>query len=96
MAIKDREFDLARLALPQWLDQALKFLAVGVLNTLLDAGLYLALTRWLDLTPWPALAKGISYGAGILNSFAWKIYRPMRSRKKRSQHYVTLLPNQTR
>lgn len=54
-----------------WPVQALKFLAVGVLNTLVDAGLYLALTRWLGLAGLPALAKTVSYGAGVLNSFFW-------------------------
>jgi putative flippase GtrA len=55
----------------RWPVQAIKFLAVGVLNTLVDAGLYLALTRWLGLAALPTLAKGISYGAGVLNSFYW-------------------------
>jgi putative flippase GtrA len=52
-----------------WLGQALKFLAVGVLNTMLDAGVYLVLTRWLGFAAWKILAKGISYGVGVLNSF---------------------------
>jgi putative flippase GtrA len=56
---------------PVWFEQALKFLSVGVLNTLLDAGLYLVLTRWLGFGAFKTLAKGISYGAGILNSFYW-------------------------
>ena len=51
--------------------QALKFLSVGVLNTLLDALLYFALTRWLGLADYKVLAKAISYGVGILNSFYW-------------------------
>jgi putative flippase GtrA len=54
-----------------WLKQAVKFGAVGVLNTLVDLGLYFALTRWLGLAGLPVLAKGISYSAGILNSFLW-------------------------
>jgi putative flippase GtrA len=54
-----------------WLEQAVKFLSVGVLNTALDASLYFVLTRWLGLSTLPTLAKGISYGAGILNSFYW-------------------------
>ena len=52
-----------------WVRQALKFLSVGVLNTLLDAALYFALTRWLGLTDYKVFAKAISYGVGILNSF---------------------------
>lgn len=59
------------LELPPWLVQALKFAVVGVLNTALDAGVYLMLTRWLGLAALPVLAKGISYGVGTLNSFAW-------------------------
>jgi putative flippase GtrA len=54
-----------------WIEQALKFLSVGVLNTLLDAGLYALLTRWLGFSALPVLAKSISYGVGILNSFYW-------------------------
>jgi len=60
-----------RRSWPGWLAQILKFCLVGALNTLLDAGLYLALTRWLGLGQLPALAKGLSYGAGIVNSFYW-------------------------
>ena len=67
---------------PVWLEQAAKFLSVGILNTALDAGLYFVLTRWLALryacgysgqgfTTLQTLAKNISYGAGILNSFYW-------------------------
>ena len=74
------------LPYPVWLEQAIKFLSVGIVNTALDASLYFVLTRWLALryaaasltgysgqgfsTP-QTLAKGISYGAGILNSFYW-------------------------
>jgi len=67
---------------PVWLEQAAKFLSVGILNTALDASLYFALTRWLALryvcgysgqgfSTLQTLAKSISYGAGILNSFYW-------------------------
>jgi len=74
------------LPYPVWLGQAAKFLSVGILNTALDASLYLMLTRWLalryaaasltgysgqGLSTLQTLAKGISYGAGILNSFCW-------------------------
>jgi putative flippase GtrA len=65
-----------------WLEQAAKFLSVGVLNTALDACLYFVLTRWLALryacghsgqgfSTLQTLAKGVSYGVGILNSFYW-------------------------
>jgi len=56
---------------PMWLRQALKFLIVGVSNTLLDASLYFLLTRWLGLSTRRTLAKAISYSAGVLNSFYW-------------------------
>ena len=59
------------LPYPVWLEQAAKFLSVGILNTALDAGLYFVLTRWLGFSTLRTLAKGISYGAGILNSFYW-------------------------
>lgn len=73
---------LSGLARPAWLIQAFKFLTVGVLNTLLDAGLYFALTRWLGLAPQPSLAKAISYGAGISNSFYWNRSWTFRSKGK--------------
>jgi putative flippase GtrA len=70
------------MSYPIWLEQAVKFLSVGILNTALDASLYFVLTRWLALryacgysgqgfSTLQTLAKGISYGAGILNSFFW-------------------------
>jgi putative flippase GtrA len=59
------------LPYPAWLEQAAKFLSVGVLNTALDASLYFALTRWLGFAALETLAKAISYGAGLLNSFYW-------------------------
>ena len=59
------------LPYPVWLEQAVKFLSVGVLNTALDVGLYFVLTRWTGFAAFKTLAKGISYGVGILNSFYW-------------------------
>lgn len=59
------------LPYPLWLEQAVKFLSVGILNTALDASLYFVLTRWLGFSAFKTLAKSISYGAGILNSFYW-------------------------
>ena len=60
------------LPYPVWLEQAAKFLSVGILNTALDVGLYFVLTRWIGaFAAWRVVAKGISYGAGVLNSFYW-------------------------
>ncbi len=57
---------------PAWFTQAAKFVLVGILNTVLDIGLYLVLTRWIGVfARWRVVAKGISYGAGVLNSFCW-------------------------
>ena len=56
---------------PGWINQAAKFLSVGAANTLLDAALYFALTRWFGLGGMATLAKGISYSVGILNSYYW-------------------------
>src|SRR3990172_1858515 len=50
---------------PVWFAQAAKFVLVGILNTAVDVGLYLVLTRWFGLfATWRVVAKGISYGAG--------------------------------
>ena len=54
-----------------WLKQAVKFGIVGALNTVVDLGAYFVLTRWLGMAGLPVVAKGISYSAGILNSFFW-------------------------
>ena len=59
------------LPIPVWFGQVIKFLSVGVLNTLLDTALYFALTRWLGFSEMLVAAKAISYGVGIVNSFVW-------------------------
>jgi putative flippase GtrA len=74
---------------PNWLIQAIKFGAVGVLNTGVDLGLYFVLTRWLGLGSVPVLAKSISYSAGILNSFIWNKTWTFRSK---AGTLVTLIP----
>ncbi|MBC8507427.1 MAG: GtrA family protein [Anaerolineales bacterium] len=51
--------------------QVIKYAAVGVSNTLIDAAAYYALTRWLWLGSLPILAKGIAYAIGMVNSFYW-------------------------
>lgn len=65
---------------PAWSGQALRFLVVGACNTLIDAGLYFLFTRWLGLGGLPALAKALSYSAGVLNSFYWNRAWTFRSR----------------
>ena len=59
----------SRFALPAWIPQVIKFSLVGILNTLLDAGIYLILTDWLGFGTLPVLAKGIAYFIGMSNSF---------------------------
>ena len=60
------------LSLPGWAGQAARFGVVGLLNTLVDALVYLALTRWLPFfAVFPAFAKALSYSAGVINSFYW-------------------------
>ncbi len=61
----------SRDMMPAWLQQAMRYSTVGLLNTLLDAGLYLLFTRWLGLAGFKLLAKGLSYGISTLNSFHW-------------------------
>ena len=74
---------------PKWLVQAVKFGAVGILNTAIDLGLYYALTRWLGLGGLPVVAKSLSYSAGILNSFLWNKFWTFQSRAGTMK---TLLP----
>jgi putative flippase GtrA len=55
-----------------WLRQAIKFGLVGVLNTAVDAGVYLLLTRTLGFfAARPVAAKAISYTVGVINSYVW-------------------------
>ena len=74
---------------PKWLVQAIKFGAVGILNTGIDLGLYFVLTRWLGLGSLPVLAKSLSYSAGILNSFLWNKFWTFQSR---AGTWATLIP----
>jgi putative flippase GtrA len=54
------------------MEQILKFMSVGVLNTLIDTGAYFLLTRMVTFfAVWPVLAKGASYVVGMINSFFW-------------------------
>ncbi len=56
---------------PVWMEQVVKFGLVGVLNTAVDLGLYYVLTRWLGFGSLPVVAKMISYGTGVVNSYCW-------------------------
>jgi len=54
------------------IEQILKFISVGVLNTVIDATMYFLLTRLIPIfASWQVLAKGISYIVGMINSFFW-------------------------
>ena len=50
--------------------QALRFVIVGLANTVVDLGIFYALSLAMPLIP----AKAISYGLGICNSFIWNKY----------------------
>lgn len=77
-------------ASPAWLKQGFKFGVVGVLNTLLDAGVYLLLTRFVGFfATRQAWAKAISYTVGVVNSFFWNRNWTFRSR---TQAWRTFLP----
>lgn len=67
---------------PPWLGQAVRYSAVGVLNTGLDAVLYLLLTHWLGLAGLRILAKGVSYGISAVNSYHWNRSWTFRSSSK--------------
>lgn len=58
--------------LPVWIKQAGKFIIVGLINTALDFSVYFLLTRLIGfMGTHPVLAKGISFSAGVLNSYIW-------------------------
>ena len=50
--------------------QAVRFIIVGAVNTVVDLGLFYGLSRVMPHLP----AKAISYGLGICNSFIWNKY----------------------
>lgn len=76
--------------LPRFARQAIKFGSVGVINTLLDAGIYFILTRWLGMMNSQTLAKAISYTAGICNSYFWNKNWTFRTQKSTSWHMLGL------
>lgn len=56
----------------EWIEQGVKFLLVGMVNTGVDLGLYFLLTRYVTAFAGEnLLAKGISYTAGVVNSYVW-------------------------
>ena len=55
------------LPYPVWLEQAAKFLSVGILNTALDVGLYSMLIRWLGV---PSANPSTLLRAGLRAGFA--------------------------
>ena len=65
----DKAESFSSFTFPAWIPQVIKFFLVGILNTLLDAGIYLILTGWLGFGTLPVLAKGIAYSIGMGNSF---------------------------
>jgi len=55
-----------------WIEQGVKFAIVGLMNTGIDLGLYFLLTNHVTaLAEASVLAKGISYAAGVVNSYLW-------------------------
>lgn len=70
MTVSDKTHSLIRFQSPEWVKQAGRFLAVGVLNTGLDWAIYFALTRLIPFfTAQPTAAKAISYSISVLNSY---------------------------
>jgi putative flippase GtrA len=56
----------------EWIEQGIKFLLVGLMNTSIDLGLYYLLTRYIAaFAEASVLAKGVSYAAGVINSYLW-------------------------
>jgi putative flippase GtrA len=54
---------------PESLRQFARYCLVGILNGIVDAGVYFILTRWLGFGSLRILAKALSYAAGVVNSF---------------------------
>jgi putative flippase GtrA len=72
MATLNERAKVGELLRVGWIEQGVKFIIVGVLNTGVDLGLYFLLTRLLFSTgDATVLAKGISYSAGVINSYLW-------------------------
>jgi putative flippase GtrA len=90
MTINSNPHTLIHFHAPLWLQQAAKFLAVGLLNTGLDWAIYFAFTCLIPFfANQPTAAKAISYSIAILNSYLlnreWTF-------KSRSNPWATLFP----
>ncbi len=63
-------FELDETGVPQNSLQLLRFMGVGVVNTLVDTGIYIGLTRFVPLfAPMPVWAKFISFVIATMTSF---------------------------
>lgn len=78
------------LPMPAGVSEAARFLLVGVVNTLVDAAFYFALTNGIFWLAIPKLAaKAAGYLAGVANSFYWNRRWTFRSERPVSR---TLFP----
>jgi putative flippase GtrA len=72
MATLNERARAGELLRTSWIEQGVKFIIIGVLNTGVDLGLYILLTRLLfEAGEMTVLVKGISYSAGVVNSYLW-------------------------
>lgn len=79
-------------ALPPAVPQAARFICVGLGNTLVDAGLYFALTGGaLGLVLPKLAAKSVSYLAGVANSFYWNRRWTFQSNRPAGQTFLPYL-----
>jgi putative flippase GtrA len=69
-----------------------KFTTVGVMNTMVDLGIYLIPLRVPALANLPVLAKACSYGCGILNSYFWNRSWTFRSRISIGRGLLLFIP----
>lgn len=70
------------------LKQFIKFNIVGILNTLVDLGVFALMTGPAHLGD--TLAKTISYSCGVLNSYLWNSNWTFKSERKRTPREVLL------
>jgi putative flippase GtrA len=73
----------------EWIEQGVKFLLVGVMNTGIDVGLYFALTRYVAaFAEANVAAKVVSYTAGVVNSYLWNRSWTFKSRDQSRKTFV--------